>query len=105
MAAVQTAMVGRLPYTELRDAIFAHPTISEGPESSNSLWSANESPSLQIPPSLDPVALGYTQCQQLRGGGGQKCTRPQRDLDRLARQGRCSSATVSRCESILALRF
>jgi pyruvate/2-oxoglutarate dehydrogenase complex dihydrolipoamide dehydrogenase (E3) component len=30
MAAVQTAMVGRLPYTVLRDAIFAHPTISEG---------------------------------------------------------------------------
>jgi pyruvate/2-oxoglutarate dehydrogenase complex dihydrolipoamide dehydrogenase (E3) component len=30
MAAVQTAMVGRLPYTELRDAIFAHPTMSEG---------------------------------------------------------------------------
>jgi hypothetical protein len=43
MAAVQTAMVGRLPYTELRDAIFAHPTISEGPKSSNSLCSANES--------------------------------------------------------------
>jgi hypothetical protein len=30
MAAVQTAMVGRLPCTMLRDAIFAHPTISEG---------------------------------------------------------------------------
>ncbi|MGO9602326.1 MAG: dihydrolipoyl dehydrogenase family protein [Candidatus Binataceae bacterium] len=30
MAAVQTAMVGRLPYTVLRDAIFAHPTMSEG---------------------------------------------------------------------------
>jgi pyruvate/2-oxoglutarate dehydrogenase complex dihydrolipoamide dehydrogenase (E3) component len=30
LAAVQTAMVGRLPYTVLRDAIFAHPTISEG---------------------------------------------------------------------------
>src|ERR1700722_7487226 len=30
MAPVQTAMVGRLPYTELRDAIFAHPTMSEG---------------------------------------------------------------------------
>jgi pyruvate/2-oxoglutarate dehydrogenase complex dihydrolipoamide dehydrogenase (E3) component len=29
-AAVQTAMVGRLPYTVLRDAIFAHPTMSEG---------------------------------------------------------------------------
>jgi pyruvate/2-oxoglutarate dehydrogenase complex dihydrolipoamide dehydrogenase (E3) component len=30
MAAVQTAMAGRLPYTVLRDAIFAHPTMSEG---------------------------------------------------------------------------
>jgi pyruvate/2-oxoglutarate dehydrogenase complex dihydrolipoamide dehydrogenase (E3) component len=30
MAAVQSAMVGRLPYTVLRDAIFAHPTMSEG---------------------------------------------------------------------------
>jgi len=30
MAAVQTAMLGALPYTVLRDAIFAHPTIAEG---------------------------------------------------------------------------
>jgi pyruvate/2-oxoglutarate dehydrogenase complex dihydrolipoamide dehydrogenase (E3) component len=30
MAAVQTAMIGRMPYTTLRDAIFAHPTMSEG---------------------------------------------------------------------------
>ncbi len=30
MAAVQTAMVGRMPYTALRDAIFTHPTVSEG---------------------------------------------------------------------------
>jgi pyruvate/2-oxoglutarate dehydrogenase complex dihydrolipoamide dehydrogenase (E3) component len=30
MAAVQTAMVGRLPFSVLRDAIFAHPTMSEG---------------------------------------------------------------------------
>ncbi len=30
MAALHTAMVGRLPYTVLRDAIFAHPTMSEG---------------------------------------------------------------------------
>jgi pyruvate/2-oxoglutarate dehydrogenase complex dihydrolipoamide dehydrogenase (E3) component len=30
LAAVQTAMVGRLPFTALRDAIFAHPTMSEG---------------------------------------------------------------------------
>ena len=30
MAAVQIAMLARMPYTLLRDAIFAHPTISEG---------------------------------------------------------------------------
>lgn len=30
MAAVQTAMVGRLPFTVLRDTIFTHPTMSEG---------------------------------------------------------------------------
>jgi pyruvate/2-oxoglutarate dehydrogenase complex dihydrolipoamide dehydrogenase (E3) component len=30
MAAVQTAMVGRMPYTMLREAIFTHPTVSEG---------------------------------------------------------------------------
>ncbi|MBM0237151.1 FAD-dependent oxidoreductase [Micromonospora sp. ATA32] len=30
MSVVQTAMVGRLPYTGLRHAIFAHPTTSEG---------------------------------------------------------------------------
>jgi pyruvate/2-oxoglutarate dehydrogenase complex dihydrolipoamide dehydrogenase (E3) component len=30
VAAVQTAMLGRLPYTTLRDAIFTHPTAAEG---------------------------------------------------------------------------
>jgi pyruvate/2-oxoglutarate dehydrogenase complex dihydrolipoamide dehydrogenase (E3) component len=30
MAAIQTAMVGHLPYTVLRDAILTHPTMSEG---------------------------------------------------------------------------
>jgi pyruvate/2-oxoglutarate dehydrogenase complex dihydrolipoamide dehydrogenase (E3) component len=30
MAAMQTAILGHLPYTILRDAILAHPTISEG---------------------------------------------------------------------------
>jgi pyruvate/2-oxoglutarate dehydrogenase complex dihydrolipoamide dehydrogenase (E3) component len=30
LAAVQTAMLGSLPYTTLRDGIFTHPTISEG---------------------------------------------------------------------------
>ncbi len=30
MTAVQTAMLGRLPYTALRDAIFTHPTSAEG---------------------------------------------------------------------------
>jgi pyruvate/2-oxoglutarate dehydrogenase complex dihydrolipoamide dehydrogenase (E3) component len=30
LAAVQTAMLGELPYTKLRDAIFTHPTTAEG---------------------------------------------------------------------------
>ena len=30
LAAVQTAMVGRMPYTMLHETIFTHPTISEG---------------------------------------------------------------------------
>src|SRR5258706_9954024 len=30
LAAVQTAMLGSLPYTILRDGIYTHPTISEG---------------------------------------------------------------------------
>ncbi|HEX4412456.1 MAG TPA: mercuric reductase [Lacipirellulaceae bacterium] len=30
LAAVQTAMLGRLPYTKLKDAIFTHPTAAEG---------------------------------------------------------------------------
>ena len=30
LAAVQTAMAGRLPYTVLRDAMYTHPTMSEG---------------------------------------------------------------------------
>jgi pyruvate/2-oxoglutarate dehydrogenase complex dihydrolipoamide dehydrogenase (E3) component len=30
MAAVQTAILGGLPYTVFRDAILAHPTMAEG---------------------------------------------------------------------------
>jgi hypothetical protein len=30
MAAVQTAMVGRIPYTALRRVIYVHPTVAEG---------------------------------------------------------------------------
>jgi pyruvate/2-oxoglutarate dehydrogenase complex dihydrolipoamide dehydrogenase (E3) component len=30
MAVVQTAMLGNMPYTALRDAIFTHPTVAEG---------------------------------------------------------------------------
>src|SRR5208283_3221689 len=30
LATVQTAMLGGLPYTVLRDGIFTHPTIAEG---------------------------------------------------------------------------
>jgi len=30
MAVVQTAMIGHLPYTSLRQGIFTHPTVAEG---------------------------------------------------------------------------
>ena len=30
MAVVQTAMLGELPFTTLRDALFTHPTAAEG---------------------------------------------------------------------------
>ena len=30
LAVVQTAMMGKLPYTALRDAVFTHPTMAEG---------------------------------------------------------------------------
>lgn len=30
MSVVQTAMLGKMPYTSLRDVIFAHPTMAEG---------------------------------------------------------------------------
>jgi pyruvate/2-oxoglutarate dehydrogenase complex dihydrolipoamide dehydrogenase (E3) component len=30
MAAVQMAMLGGLPYTAIRDAVIAHPTMAEG---------------------------------------------------------------------------
>jgi hypothetical protein len=29
MAMIEIAMMGRLPYTVLKDAIFAHPTLAE----------------------------------------------------------------------------
>ena len=29
MSALQIAMLGRVPYTILRDAVFAHPTLAE----------------------------------------------------------------------------
>jgi len=33
MAAVQTAMLADMPYSRLRDAILAHPTMAEGLDS------------------------------------------------------------------------
>jgi pyruvate/2-oxoglutarate dehydrogenase complex dihydrolipoamide dehydrogenase (E3) component len=30
LSVVQTAMMGKLPYTVLRDAVFTHPTMAEG---------------------------------------------------------------------------
>jgi hypothetical protein len=29
MAMIQIAMIGKMPYTTLRDAVFAHPTLAE----------------------------------------------------------------------------
>ena len=29
MAALEIAMMGKLPYTHLRDGVFAHPTLAE----------------------------------------------------------------------------
>ena len=40
MTVLQMAMMGRLPYTVLKDAVFAHPTLSE---SLNNLFGALES--------------------------------------------------------------
>ena len=40
MAAAQIAMMGKLPYTALRDGIFAHPTLAE---SFNNLFASIES--------------------------------------------------------------
>jgi pyruvate/2-oxoglutarate dehydrogenase complex dihydrolipoamide dehydrogenase (E3) component len=39
MSMIQIAMMGKLPYTRLRDAIFAHPTLAE---SLNSIFSKIE---------------------------------------------------------------
>ena len=39
MAVFQMAMVGKLPYTALRDGIFAHPTLAEA---LNNLFTAME---------------------------------------------------------------
>jgi pyruvate/2-oxoglutarate dehydrogenase complex dihydrolipoamide dehydrogenase (E3) component len=39
MAMVELAMMGRLPYTALRDAVFAHPTLAE---SLNNLFASFE---------------------------------------------------------------
>ena len=30
MAIIQVAMMGKLPYTALRDGVFTHPTLAEG---------------------------------------------------------------------------
>ncbi len=40
MSAIEIAMMGNLPYTALRDGIFAHPTLAE---SLNNLFTAMDS--------------------------------------------------------------
>jgi pyruvate/2-oxoglutarate dehydrogenase complex dihydrolipoamide dehydrogenase (E3) component len=49
LAVVQTAMMGKLPYTMLRDAVFTHPTMAEG---------------------LGPLFSGVPARTQVRGGTG-----------------------------------
>ena len=44
MAVLQVAMMGKLPYTAIRDAIFSHPTLSEP---LNDLFMAMEMPMMQ----------------------------------------------------------
>ena len=44
MATVQTAMLGNLPYTALRDALFTHPTAAEG----LTLLLANVMPAIEL---------------------------------------------------------
>ena len=46
MAVVQVAMLGKLPYTALRDGVIAHPTLSE---SLNNLFMTLDSSQIQIP--------------------------------------------------------
>jgi hypothetical protein len=43
MSMMQIAMMGELPFTALRDAIFAHPTLAE---SLNNLFAKLESPAM-----------------------------------------------------------
>ena len=54
MASVQTAMMAGLPYTALREAIWAHPTLVEG-----------LSPLFSSTPSL-PVSAGAHQADRLQ---------------------------------------
>ena len=41
MSMVQIAMMGKLPYTTLQNAVFAHPTLAE---SLNNLWGYLQDP-------------------------------------------------------------
>jgi hypothetical protein len=52
MAMLEVAIMGRLPYTALRDGIFAHPTLAE---SFNNLFSTLNRSLLTAP---QPQALG-----------------------------------------------
>src|SRR5262249_9380739 len=49
MAAIQVAMIGKLPYTALRDAVLTHPTLVEG-----------LTPLFSSVPSLHDVAAGIS---------------------------------------------
>jgi len=94
MAAVQTAMIGRMPFTMLRDAIFTHPTMSEGliallgerpreKRATVSLKKTNES--AQYPTGKKMTAEHHTarranrsRWENARQNGGQKAAPPSR---------------------------
>jgi hypothetical protein len=65
MAVVQTAMLGRLPYTVLREAILAHPTMEEGsvrtPGLSSGTGDATSGTTTCRPRHGDPIDLTHSE--------------------------------------------
>jgi hypothetical protein len=64
MAAMQTAMLGHLPYTTLRDAIFTQPTMSEG---RMNCWRAYRRDDADAGPSAQELSHGENRKHARRG--------------------------------------